>query len=163
LEIDMTNQTLNLYTIDVETQDANALYRRLKKLKSTVAIEKPSQYHQDRSYSQVKLDSSLSFERLDRWLYKSKLNYVGPTVRQTYLKADGYLFDQIAKPISPPQETGMDGELVITYFGALDDGSLSNARATTTVHGSWFASMQEVEDRIAAEKLDPSVISAEWV
>lgn len=96
----MTNQTLNLYTIDVETHDANALYHRLKKLKSTVAVEKPSQYRQDRSYSQVRLDSSLSFEKLERWLYNSNLDYVGAVERQTCLKADGYLFDQIAEPIN---------------------------------------------------------------
>lgn len=72
---------VNKLGIDIATNDVNYLINRLKNLKSTKAITDGGRYHQDRSYSQILIDTVWSENELDDWLYKTKFNryvdYVG--------------------------------------------------------------------------------------
>ena len=63
-----------LLIIDVESRFLKALISKLKRLKTTVAIQSGGAYHQDKSYSQVWFNSSWTLPQLEDWLY----NYAHP-------------------------------------------------------------------------------------
>lgn len=70
--------TLNTIGIDTETSSKLTLMRRLKRLKTTVRVGDGGEYAQDRSYSQVVVQTTWTEEELDAWLYKTKgIDYVG--------------------------------------------------------------------------------------
>ncbi len=56
----------------------------------------------------------------------------------------------------------MNGQLTMEYYGIDSDGSLSNARTSWHVHGSWFDNMEEVNERINEELSHDFTISAVW-
>ncbi|MDH1555929.1 hypothetical protein N5E86_15860 [Stutzerimonas stutzeri] len=64
--------------IDVETHCANALVRRLAQLKTTFNISNAGAYREDPGYTQVWVDTRMTEEKLEDWLYRAKgINYVG--------------------------------------------------------------------------------------
>jgi hypothetical protein len=64
--------------IDVQTRDIKVVMRRLGRLKSTESIASGGAYREDQSYSQVHVDTSMSEDELDHWLWKTKgVDYVG--------------------------------------------------------------------------------------
>ena len=63
--------------IDVTTRDAKALIRRLKGLKTSIAVCDGGMYHADLSYSQVWLHTTWSEEQTEAWLYNCRLDYQG--------------------------------------------------------------------------------------
>lgn len=69
--------------IDVATKDKKKLMRRLRALKSTMSCEDGGEYHEERYYSQVHLETALTEQNVDDWLYKTKgFDYVGVTERK---------------------------------------------------------------------------------
>lgn len=72
-DIDMAN-----YIIDVESHDVKTLIRKLKRLKSTIAIDNYGEYQYCPGYHQVYIESIKTEEELDNWLYLySNCDYVG--------------------------------------------------------------------------------------
>lgn len=71
-------QVYNL-AIDVVTKDAKRLINRLKRLKSTNHIENGGMYSMDLSYSQIWIQTTMSENDLDDWLYNVNhgCEYVG--------------------------------------------------------------------------------------
>lgn len=64
--------------IDVQTRCARTLRGRLRRLKSTSAVEDGGAYTQDPAWSQVHLDTTMDLEALDDWLWKySRAEYSG--------------------------------------------------------------------------------------
>lgn len=64
--------------IDVETHCARALVRRLAQLKTTFNISNAGTYQLDPGYTQVWVDTRMTEEKLEDWLYRAKgINYVG--------------------------------------------------------------------------------------
>lgn len=62
--------------------DANFLVRRLWKLKRTFYIEGPFSYNQDEYHAQVWVDTTMTEEALENWLWKTKgIAYLGVFVR----------------------------------------------------------------------------------
>lgn len=68
--------------IDIETRDKRKALTRLNALKSTVIALDGGEYHQDRQYSQILLETSKTEDEIDQWLYKSNLAYVGVVERK---------------------------------------------------------------------------------
>jgi len=58
--------------IDVRTKDKKKLITRLARLKSTVSISDGGEYSMDRTYSQIHIDTHMTEEQLDNWLYRVK-------------------------------------------------------------------------------------------
>lgn len=71
------NEPMNNIIIDIKTRDKRKALTRLNALKSTVLASDGGEYHQDRSYSQILIETSKTEEELENWLYKSNLDYVG--------------------------------------------------------------------------------------
>lgn len=71
-------QVYNL-AIDVVTKDAKRLINRLKRLESTKHIENGGMYGMDLSYSQIWIQTTMSENDLDDWLYNVNhgCEYVG--------------------------------------------------------------------------------------
>lgn len=71
-------QVYNL-AIDVVTKDAKRLINMLKRLKSTKHIENGGMYGMDLSYSQIWIQTTMSENDLDDWLYNVNhgCEYVG--------------------------------------------------------------------------------------
>ena len=91
---------VNMLGIDVWCSDAAAAYRRLSKLKTTVAIQEPSPYRHCRDYSRMFIDTTMTERQLSDWLYKARMD-AGVFVRKNYYKKDGFLWDQLdAVPLS---------------------------------------------------------------
>lgn len=64
--------------IDVRTKDAPKLVTRLKALTSTTSARMGGQYHEDPTYCQVLVTTSLTEDKLDAWLYALVgIDYVG--------------------------------------------------------------------------------------
>jgi hypothetical protein len=69
---------MNTIGIDVETQFKNNLIRRLNRLKSVVLAEDGGMYHQDLTYSQVLVETAMTEDELDDWLYRTNgVEYTG--------------------------------------------------------------------------------------
>jgi len=69
----------NTFIIDHETRNVNLTIRALGKLKTTQACQFSGQYHQDPDYCQVYVETVLTEEQLDHWLWSTKSvgDYVG--------------------------------------------------------------------------------------
>lgn len=66
------------FIIDVQTCDAKATFRRLEKLKSTVFIRDNGAYCHCNECSQIYIETLLTEEELDHWLWATKgVNYIG--------------------------------------------------------------------------------------
>ena len=65
--------------VDVATCDKKKLMRRLARLKSTLQVTDGGEYREDRSYSQVHIETHFTEEELDKWLYEVNhgADYVG--------------------------------------------------------------------------------------
>lgn len=63
---------MNKLGFDVSTHAAKEVIGRLRKLKTTERVENMGQYHQDRSWTMVWIDTSWTEEELNDWLYKTK-------------------------------------------------------------------------------------------
>lgn len=72
------------YIVDVETSGKKQIINRLSKLKSTSLVMDNGVYWQDTIYSQVLIDSNMSEDQLDHYLWKNNLAYVG-VISQTTL------------------------------------------------------------------------------
>ncbi len=74
---------MNTLGIDVLTKDKANLIHRLAALKTTESVCDGGMYHEDRSYSQVHLETTWDEDQLDLWLYKTKgIEYVGVFSRE---------------------------------------------------------------------------------
>jgi hypothetical protein len=69
----------NWVGIDVRTKDANKLLAQLKKLKSTKDFTGPYAYHEDGSYAQIRIQTTMTEDQVDLWLYSTKhgADYIG--------------------------------------------------------------------------------------
>lgn len=56
----------------------------------------------------------------------------------------------------------MKGELIHTYNGVDSEGFVSNAVGQTTIHGSWFETMDDVNKKIAELEQEEGTRSVEW-
>lgn len=64
--------------IDVLTKHKSKLIRRLAALTTTESVCDGGEYREDRTYSQVHLETAWNEDQLDLWLYKTKgIEYVG--------------------------------------------------------------------------------------
>ena len=74
---------MNKLGIDVPTKGVKQLIRRLKALKTTEFVVDGGAYREDRSISQVLLDTSWTEKELEDWLYRTKgVDYIGVFVRR---------------------------------------------------------------------------------
>jgi len=71
------------YIIDVKTKGHKRIMAALRALKSTVKVEFGGEYHEDRAYCQIHLESSQSEDEIDNWLWKRNFDYVGVVPRDT--------------------------------------------------------------------------------
>ena len=67
-------ETVYSLGIDVLTKDKKKLITRLAKLKTTISVTDGGEYSMDRHYSQIHIDTHMTEEQLDNWLYKVKHN-----------------------------------------------------------------------------------------
>lgn len=69
---------INNFGIDVQTEDVKKLIGKLNRLTTTVDIGNAGMYHQDKGYSIVWINTKLTKDELEDWLYNySHCNYVG--------------------------------------------------------------------------------------
>jgi hypothetical protein len=69
---------MNHLGIDAPTKAVYNLVKRLKRLKTTDFVIDGGVYREDRSLSQVLIDTTLSEKELEDWLYKSKgVDFIG--------------------------------------------------------------------------------------
>jgi hypothetical protein len=73
----------NLLGVDMSTRDYKKLARRLRSLKSTLGINGPMIYHQDPNLCQLHIETTMTENQLDNWLYRVNhgADYVGVYVR----------------------------------------------------------------------------------
>lgn len=91
----------NMLDIDVPSYAVRMVISRLRRLKSTIAVKDTGEYTQCSGTNRVFVDTLLTEDQLEDWLYRSKgVDYEGTRTRKNYLKSEGYLFDQLdATPI----------------------------------------------------------------
>lgn len=66
------------FIIDTPTKGKTALINKLKRLKSTISVEDGGEYHADNIYSQVHIDTTMTQEKLEDWLWRTKgIDYIG--------------------------------------------------------------------------------------
>ncbi len=66
------------YILDAHTSSKTKIINRLRKLKSTVKVIDNGAYKEDVFFSQIYIESRLTEEQLDRWLYEVKgIEYAG--------------------------------------------------------------------------------------
>lgn len=63
---------MNTFGIDVYTKDKALLMRRLAALKTTQSVRDGGEYREDRTYSQVYVDTTKTEAELETWLYDCK-------------------------------------------------------------------------------------------
>lgn len=63
--------------IDVKTNNARRIRTNLLKLKTVVSVEGPHMYREDNSYSQLIVETEMSENELEKWLYNGNYDYVG--------------------------------------------------------------------------------------
>lgn len=101
---------MNMLGIDISTRMADEVVQRLRKLKTTIAVEKQGEYKEDGSWTKLHVDTEWTEDELDDWLYRTKFSSndfdYGTFERKNYRKMDGYLFDQCdATPIKQKEES----------------------------------------------------------
>lgn len=69
--------------IDVVTRDLPRLQVRLCRLKTTIRAECGGEYREDHNYSQLHVDTTMTEDELDHWLWATKhgAEYVGVFTR----------------------------------------------------------------------------------
>lgn len=73
-----TKAPIHRLGIDVETRCASALVRKLGQLKTTFNISNAGAYREDPGYTQVWVDTRMTEEEMEDWLYRAKgIDYVG--------------------------------------------------------------------------------------
>lgn len=77
LPITFTGVTMSNYIIDTNTKGHKRIVRRLSLLKSTLAIQDNGQYNNCPECSQISVESTLTEDELDNWLWKNSLDYIG--------------------------------------------------------------------------------------
>jgi hypothetical protein len=89
---------VNYLGIDVETRGAGFLVSRLKRLKTTIAIENTGKYSECREWSKVFIDTVMTEDQLDNWLYETRWSPkpydASVFTRKNYLKSEGYLWER---------------------------------------------------------------------
>lgn len=60
------------FGIDVPTKGKGKTISRLRRLKTTMDVCDGGEYHADRGYSQIHIDTTWTIEQLDDWLYRVK-------------------------------------------------------------------------------------------
>jgi hypothetical protein len=65
------------YIIDMHTKDQNKTIAALRKLKTTLDVQDGGVYWQDDNYSQIWLESVLTEDQIEDWLYRRGFDYVG--------------------------------------------------------------------------------------
>lgn len=75
-------ETINKFIIDVETFDIKRIIRRLKRLKSTIEVTNGGQYVLEPDSSQIWIDTLLTEDQLDHWLWKTGMEYIGVIERK---------------------------------------------------------------------------------
>lgn len=69
---------MNKLGIDAPTKAVPNLVKRLKRLKTTDFVTDGGAYREDRSISQVLIDTAWTEKELDDWLYRTKgVDYIG--------------------------------------------------------------------------------------
>lgn len=63
---------MNKLGLDIDTRVKKEIIGRLKKLKTTVAVSDRGEYHQEMSTSMLWIDTELTEDQLDMWLYDTK-------------------------------------------------------------------------------------------
>lgn len=79
-ELQKSEDGKHLLVIDIMTHSVKTLVSYFNKCKHTDVLSH-AQYHQDSSYSQIIVESSMTEVEMDKWLYNTKLkiDYVGVT------------------------------------------------------------------------------------
>jgi hypothetical protein len=72
-----TNELL----VDIATHDLQRCIYKLNRLVSTTYAMDGGMYTQDRTYSQLHIDTIKTADEVDQWLYKHGFDYVGVTTR----------------------------------------------------------------------------------
>ena len=67
---------MNQIGIDILTEDATKLIRKLNRLESSYAQDR-GVYREDARYTKVYVETELTVMELEDWLYHSGINYVG--------------------------------------------------------------------------------------
>ncbi|MDE3021837.1 MAG: hypothetical protein KGI54_08260 [Pseudomonadota bacterium] len=74
----MSPKELNLIGIDVLTKDKQAVIEELSKLPSTVDVVDAGEYREYSSYSLIILDTTLTMQELEDWLFSTDgVFYIG--------------------------------------------------------------------------------------
>jgi hypothetical protein len=70
---------MNELIIDIATKDKAKIIARLEKLRTTDTVSDGGEYHQDRTYSIIRLTTSRTETEVEDWLYnmKAPVDYVG--------------------------------------------------------------------------------------
>jgi len=69
---------MNTIGIDCMSLGVNKLIRRLEKLKKVFTVTNCGKYRQDESYSQLRIETLMTEDDVDTWLYRfSPIDYVG--------------------------------------------------------------------------------------
>lgn len=63
--------------IDAETKGAKKIISRLKRLESTVSVEFNGCYHADNNYCQIAIQTKLSIDALEHYLWLNNFDYIG--------------------------------------------------------------------------------------
>ena len=63
------DEKVHLLGVDVDTTGKGLLISKLKKLKSTINVSDGGMYFEDRTISQVHVDTTMNEDALDEWLY----------------------------------------------------------------------------------------------
>lgn len=65
------------YIIDTKTLGHKCIVRRLSRLKSTIFVTDNGRYNNCPECSQLSVESTLTEDALDNWLWKNNLDYIG--------------------------------------------------------------------------------------
>jgi len=79
-----TKLTVNSLGIDVATRDVKKLIGKLSRLKTTDSVVNGGMYLMGKNYSQIHIDTLMTENQLDDWLYTVDhgADYVGVFVRK---------------------------------------------------------------------------------
>jgi hypothetical protein len=80
--------------VDALTHALPRLISALKGKSSILAFESKGEYKEDRSYTKVFVDTTMTEGALEDWLFSLKgVEIVGAFTRKNYYKKDGYLWE----------------------------------------------------------------------
>ena len=85
---------MNMLGVDALTHALPRLISALKGKSSILAFESKGEYMEDRSYTKIFVDTTMTERALGEWLYGLKgVEIVGAFTRKNYYKKDGYLWE----------------------------------------------------------------------